>query len=215
MPSLRRLACLLLCATSGVAWAGTVYKCVDDQGAATYQDLPCAGATTKQEIRYPDRYEEAAEPAEAAVSADPPDTLQPAPSQPARPPPSDAPPRGPDFFRCTRPDGSQYTSDDGVPTPYVVDGNILVPPEYLYLPDGPAPAQAAGTPMPDGYGGNAVSVRYTWVLDRCARIPAAEACGLIRSEHEAVQARIKHAFSDTLPELTRREKVLAGKLGDC
>jgi hypothetical protein len=208
----RRIALCLLLASSHPVLARTVYKCVDDKGAATYQDVPCAGAAAKEEIRYPDRYEEAGEPAEAATATDPPDTLQPPPSppeQPARPVPS----RGPDFFRCTRPDGSQYTSDDGVPTPYVVDGSVLIPPEYLYQPDGPA--ADTGASVPEGYGGNAVPVRYTWVLDRCARIPAAEACSLLRREHESVQAKIKHAFSDTLPELTRREKVLAGKLGDC
>jgi hypothetical protein len=207
----RRFVFFLLYAASSAIWAGTVYKCVDDKGAASYQDQPCAGATATEELSYPDRYDETSDPAATAVATDPAGAVRPGPRPESRASLAEVP--GPDFYQCSRPDGTQYNSAEGTPAPYAVDGNITIPPDYLYQPGGPAPAN--GAPTPEGYGGNNLAVRYTWVQDKCRRMPAQEACSVIRSEHDAVQAKIKHAFSDTLPELTRREKLLAGKLGDC
>ena len=210
----RRIAVCLLLIASSPAVASTVYKCESDQGVVSYQDAPCVGSTQKEEISYLDTY---AEPPAAPPADDPaPPPTTPPPKPPPGAPAAAAESRGPDFYQCTRPDGTQYTSADGVATPYAVDGNVSVPAEYVYQPD--TANRPQGAPTPKDYGSNTdnkVSVRYTFVQDKCRVMAPQDACAAIRAEHAAVQSRIKHAFSDTLPELKRRESLLAGKLDDC
>jgi hypothetical protein len=215
MPMWRHLIlCLLLVAPA--VFAGTGYKCVSSSGSVSFQDKPCAGATQQQAFDYQDAPPLPDKP--PPIAAKPPE----APDEPAAPPPP-PPVAAPDFYTCYRFDGTQYYSDTGLTRPYTVPLGIIGYPQTslhqaytgpgrvgLSAPESSRPATVA----PDSPQARTAAAN-TYVQDQCYRLPAAEACAALRSEHDAVRAKAAHSFREDRPPLDAREKVLEQKLAGC
>lgn len=127
----------------------------------------------------------------------------------------------PDFYLCTRYDGSRYRSDDGR------GGGSAVPLGMLGVPDRGL-AQAYGGR--DGIGVSAPGLRpipqipaaqaplangYVWIDDACHHASATEACAYLRGELDSVQDKLKRAFSDTEPQLKRQQAALRERMRGC
>ena len=218
MSRLRALLLMLIALMPATSLAATAYKCVDAHGAVSFQDQPCRAGAKQQEIRlkeFAPPPEPPATPAESASDTyayDAPDVAPPPPPPRAEPP---------DFYLCTRYDGTRYMSDTGEP------GSALVPLGVLGVP-GRSLADAYGGP--NGIGVSAPGLRTpprvpagstpfggmsTWVDDECHRAPPHEACAYLRQSLSDVRYKLTKAFSDTTPELKRQEADILKRMHGC
>ena len=130
-------------------------------------------------------------------------------------------PPPPEFFLCTRHDGSRYASDDGR------GGRSAVPLGMLGVPERSL-AQAYGGR--NGIGVSAPGVRpipeipaaqaplagaYVWIDDACHRATAREACAYLRGELDRVQDQLKRAFSDTEAQFKQQQLTLRERMRGC
>lgn len=209
------IAALLITVAITHAGAATVYRCAGSNGAVGFQDRACHAGQIQQIMHLPDASPEPAPlvaPAQAVVPE-----LQPT-AAPAVIAPSIA---APDFFLCTRHDGSRYVSEDGR------HGSSAVPIAMLGLPDSDL-AQAYGGR--NGIGVSAPGLRpipqipsaqaplaggYVWIDDVCHHAAAQEACRYLRGELDSVQDKLKRAFSDTDAQLKQQQGKLRERLRGC
>jgi hypothetical protein len=219
MRPLRAALLLITLAGSHALHAATVYKCVDAKGAIAFQDRPCASSTRQSTMLLPDVPPPPPPPDEPADvesdSASPPAIAQ-APAEPDLPA---IPP--PDFFLCTRYDGTRYMSDTGE------GGSALVPLGVLGVP---------GRGLADAYGGsNGIGVSApglrtiprvpagrtpfggmsTWIYDECHLASPPEACAYLRSALDDVTSKLRRAFSDTQAQLKEQQAQLQERMRGC
>lgn len=206
------LALILLLATPG-AFAAEAFKCTAADGAVSFQDRPCQGASRQQRLQLPE-YAPSPPAPDAVVETKPAESPAPrAPAAPREPPPS--------FFLCTRHDGSRYLSDSGVGDRYAVPYGML-------SGSGRGLAQAYGGR--DGIGVSAPGLRaiptipadqapfatsYVDVQDECHRAPPQEACAWLRDELDRVRGQLRRAFSDTQAQLEQQERELRARQRGC
>lgn len=207
----------LLFAAPLAASAAEAFKCVAADGSIAFQDRPCAGGTRQQRLQLPEYAPPPAPEADAAVAE-----AKPPPAEPAVRPPPPAPREAPpDFFLCTRYDGSRYSSDSGIGARYAVPYGML---------GGSGRGLAQNYGGRDGIGVSAPGLRkiptlpaaeapfatgYVEVEDECHRASPQEACAYLRAELDGVSDKLKRAFSDTQAELERQERQLRERLRGC
>ena len=195
--------------------AASVYQCVDSRGAIGFQDQPCARGQAEHVIDLPN-------PATAPVAVAPRVDAVDTPPQMTPPSPVAAPMIAPpDFFLCTRHDGSRYTNVDGR------GGSTAVPVGALGMPERDLASAYGGR---GGIGISAPGVRpipqiparnaplaggYVWIDDECQHAGAQEACAFLRSELSNVQDQLKRAFSDTEAQLKQRQSALRDRMRGC
>jgi hypothetical protein len=215
MRTLRALVFLLALSSAVTLHAATVYKCVDPKGAISFQDRPCAANTRQQTIAMPDPPPppppESVAPAEEPIS--PVAELEPPQPLPAHPPPQ--------FYLCTRYDGTRYISDTGEP------GSALVPLGVLGVPgrslaDAYSPQNSIGVSAPGLRQIPHVPMRgvpfggmSTWIDDECHDAAPREACAYLRQSLNDVRYQLTKAFSDTTPELKRQEADILERMRGC
>ncbi|HET6546684.1 MAG TPA: DUF4124 domain-containing protein [Rhodanobacteraceae bacterium] len=208
----------MLLSSVAPSFAASVFKCTDAQGRVAFQDRPCRTGQTQQRMHLP------AVPAPAAAaSAREPTTPAPtpAPATAALPAPLPARIPPPDFYLCTRYDGSRYASDSGTP------GRVAVPLGVLGIP-GRSLAQAyggrdsIGVSAPElGMQGHVPAARvpfgggYTWIADECHHADPAEACTWLRHQLDDTETRLRHAFSDEEAGLEQKDRTLRERLRGC
>jgi hypothetical protein len=209
----RALAFLLALTSAGATHAATVYKCTDAKGAISFQDRPCAGAAQQQTIAMPDP------PPPPPVSAAPP-PAEPIAQEIEAPQPAPAHPP-PQFYLCTRYDGSRYISDTGE------GGSALVPLGVMGVPgrslsDAYSPQNSIGVSAPGLRQIPHVPMRSvpfggmsTWVDDECHDASPQEACTYLRNALNDVRYKLTKAFSDTTPELRRQEADILERMRGC
>jgi len=198
--------------------AATAYKCIDAKGAIAFQDHPCASGTRQTKMRLPDAAPVSPVPpsdaSDASVAPAPADAQIPSPTMlPAIPPPN--------FYLCTRYDGSRYISDTGE------GGSALVPLGVLGVPgrtlsDAYSPQNSIGVSAPGlrqiphvparsvPFGGMS-----TWIDDECYAASPREACTYLKQSLDDVRYKLRKAFSDTTPELKRQEADILERMRGC
>jgi hypothetical protein len=206
---------LALVATGSCASAASVFRCTAVDGTVGFQDRPCGQNQTQRVIELPDDPPPPTA-ATAPVVADAPAVridLPAAPAAAALPPP--------DFFLCTRYDGSRYLSEDGTGSRSAVPYGMLA---------------GSGRSLADAYGGNGgigvstpglrptptipsthmpLAGAYVWIDDECHPAGPAEACAWLRSRLDEVGYKLKRAFSDTAPQLMQEQARLRERLSGC
>jgi len=215
MRMLCAFAFLLALTGAGAAHAATVYKCTSTKGAVSFQDRPCTANARQQTIAMPDPPPSpppSAEPLPEEPIA-PVAELEPPPPLPAIPPPQ--------FFLCTRYDGTRYISDTGE------GGSALVPLGVLGVPgrslsDAYSPQNSIGVSAPGLRQIPHVSARSvpfggmsTWVDDECHDASPQEACTNLRNALKDVRYKLTKAFSDTTPDLKRQEADILERMRGC
>ncbi|HEY6894767.1 MAG TPA: DUF4124 domain-containing protein [Rhodanobacteraceae bacterium] len=216
MRTLRALAFLLALTGAGAAHGATVYKCTGAKGAVSFQDRPCTANARQQTIAMPDPPPPPPPPPVAPLPEEPLEPvaeLEPPPPLPTIPPPQ--------FFLCTRYDGTRYISDTGE------GGSALVPLGVLGVPgrslaDAYSPQNSIGVSAPGlrqiphvpargvPFGGMS-----TWVDDECHDASPQEACAYLRNALKDVRYKLTKAFSDTTPELKRQEADILERMRGC
>jgi hypothetical protein len=213
------LSCLAVLVAAARVGATDVYRCAGAHGVS-FQDRPCAG-TQKQSIVHLADAPAAPAPNPDAVpeTAPMPDTAAPPEPAPAAAPAARAP--APDFFLCTRYDGSRYPSDTGV-------GSRSAVPYGMLGGSGQSLAEAYGGR--NGIGVSAPGLRhvptlpaeqsplagaYVWVDDECHHADPPEACAYLRGRLDDVTDRLKRAFSDTEAQLKQEQASLRERLRGC
>jgi hypothetical protein len=202
---------LMTLASGNALHAATAYKCVDAKGAIAFQDHPCASGTRQSTMRLPDSLP-APPPAPASDDASDADS-EPEPEVAQIPPPN--------FYLCTRYDGTRYMSDTGE------GGSALVPLGVLGVPSrGLADAYGG----PNGIGVSAPGLRTiprvpagstpfggmsTWIYDECHPASPPEACAYLRSSLDDVTSKLRRAFSDTQAELKQQQAELQQRMRGC
>jgi len=215
MARMRITLALIVLVAAAPAEAVTVYKCVDAKGAVSFQDRPCAANTRQQTIAMPDPPPPppapVAPPAQEPVAADA--DVEPPQPLPAHPPPQ--------FYLCTRYDGTRYISDTGE------GGSALVPLGVLGVPgrslsDAYSPQNSIGVSAPGLRQIPHVPMRNapfggmsTWVDDDCHDAAPREACDYLRNALNDVRYKLTKAFSDTTPELKRQEADILERMRGC
>ncbi len=208
-------AALLVAIATGRTQAASVYRCVGADGAVSFQDQACRAGQAQRVVHLADA-PPASAPAVASADAVVPDTdattapIVVAPTIPA-----------PDFFLCTRHDGSRYVSEDGR------HGSSAVPISMLGLPESDLAQVYGGR---NGIGVSAPGLRpipqipvaqapfaggYLWVDDACHHASAQEACAYLRGELNAVQDQLQRAFSDTEAQLKQQQDMLRERMRGC
>ena len=201
-----------------LAPAGTGYKCVDANGAVSFQDRPCPVGARAEAFHYrtgataPDAAAAAASTAEATATA--PAMEAPAAALPARP--------APEFYLCVRPDGERYYSEDGAGPPYAMPLGVLgYPPSGIDRAYGnrgrlgisaselSRPPVAAPGPRGD------LAASYVMVQDDCRRLDADAACTALRGEVDTLQAKLRRSFQEDRPPLQARLRRLTERLSGC
>ena len=206
------LALIPVCPCVGAA---SVWRCTAGDGTVGFQDRPCGHGRTQHVVELPD---DPPPPPAAAVAPAVADTAAPV-ELPAAP--AVAAPPAPDFFLCTRYDGSRYLSEDGIGSRSAVPYGMLA---------------GSGLGLAEAYGGNhgigvsAPGLRpiptipsaqmplagaYVWIDDECHRAGPAEACGWLRGRLDEVGHKLKRAFSDTAPQLRQEQASLRERLRGC
>lgn len=196
----------------------SVYRCVGVDGSVSFQDQTCRPGQAQHVVHLPDAPIGA--PAAAPV-ATPADDAAPPSDAAAVSTATVAPTPAPEFFLCTRHDGSRYASDDGR------GGRSAVPLGMLGVPERSL-AQAYGGR--NGIGVSAPGVRpipgipaaqaplagaYVWIDDACHRATAREACAYLRGELDRVQDQLKRAFSDTEAQFKQQQLTLRERMRGC
>lgn len=218
MQGMRGILCLVLLATGACAEAANVYRCTARDGSVGFQDRPCADDQAQQKLALPD---DPPPPAQTDAATGPlavDDAPIIAPPTTVAPPVADAPP---DFFLCTRYDGSRYLSEAGVGSRSAVPYGMLA---------------GSGRSLADAYGGNdgigvsapglrpipsipaaqmPLASAYVWVDDECHHAAPREACAYLRDQSDEVARKLKRAFSDTAPQLKQEQVDLRERLRGC
>lgn len=210
------LAGLLIFAAHEPAVAVDVYRCANAHGVS-FQDKPCTAAQQQSIVHLADTPVPAPDLPIAPADADAPAAA------PASIPATGAAPRAPapDFFLCTRYDGSRYLSDDGIGSRQAVPFGML---------------GGSGQSLAEAYGGrNGIGVSapglrqiptlpadqsplagaYVWVEDQCRHADPPEACAYLRGQFDDVAQRLKRAFSDTEAQLKQEQSSLRERLRGC
>jgi hypothetical protein len=178
-----------------------VHKCVGPDGRVAFQDGPCAQGDSSTLVRLPDDPGADVVP-EPGIEAPPPAVkLPPKRAHPIPP----AAPSVPAASICVREDGSRYLSGSGR------GERRAVPLGMLGIPSG-TPATAYGGR--DGIGVSAPGLReiphdrslhgtsgalFVWVEDPCRIESGNELCSFYAERVDAVQRRLRLAFSDEAP----------------
>jgi hypothetical protein len=215
MRTLCALAFLLALTSTGALHATTVYKCTDAKGAVSFQDRPCVANARQQTVTMPDPPPPPPPPAAppAVPREEPLAQIEPQEPVPTTPPPQ--------FYLCTRYDGTRYISDTGE------GGSALVPLGVLGVPgrslsDAYSPQNSIGVSAPGlrqiphvpargvPFGGMS-----TWVDDECHDASPQEACTYLRNALKDVRYKLTKAFSDTTPELKRQEADILERMRGC
>ncbi|KIQ95951.1 hypothetical protein TI01_2541 [Lysobacter sp. A03] len=151
----------------------TIYRCTDAQGRLSLRDSPCRrgehqetrGMQRPQDPPPPPPGMAAAPPTSVVVSREP--ESAPAPTRAAPPP----------VYRCTTPDGEQYTSDSPEGNPrwvplWTLGYPVIIGPGYGHPPGyyPPPPVRpAGGSGYPTGSGPNAADGRPRFKFDSVGR----------------------------------------------
>jgi hypothetical protein len=220
MRPIRAALFLTSLAFGGTVHAATAYKCVDARGAISFQDQPCRTGQKQKAIRLPD----SAPAAETAATAPPPMPAAQPPPQPVPPIPAPAsvpqiPP--PEFYLCTRADGSTYLSEDGQGSSMAVPLGIMGIPNRS-LADAYSGPNSIGVSAPGMRNIPSVPARavpfggmYTWVYDECHFAQPREACAYLRAQLDDVGEKLRRAFSDTTPQLKQQQADLRERMRGC
>ena len=198
------LGLAVLVAGPAPLWALEVHKCVGADGRVAFQDRPCAEGETSTLVRLPDdphagsmREAEVEAPPAAAAAEPPPPREDPAPPVPSVPAAS----------ICVREDGSRYLSENGR------GERRAVPLGMLGIPSGTLADAYDGH---DGIGVSAPGLReipheraargspgalYIWVEDPCRLQSGSALCAFYAERIDAVQRRLRLAFSDEAPAI--------------
>lgn len=209
-------AVLLVAVATGRTGAANVYRCVGADGAVSFQDQACRSGQIQRVVHLRDA-PSAPGPVAVPPGANAPDmdaaaapTTVAAPTTPA-----------PDFFLCTRQDGSRYVSEDGR------RGSSAVPISMLGLPESDLAQVYGGR---NGIGVSAPGLRpipqipamqapfaggYMWVDDACHHASAQEACAYLRGELDVAQDKLRRAFSDTEAQLKQQQRMLRERMRGC
>ena len=198
------LTCLaVLLAGSAPLRALEVRKCVGPDGRVAFQDGPCAQGESSSLVRLPDD-PHADVVREPEVEAPPPPTKPPAINADPMPP-ADSP--VPAQSICVREDGSRYLSESGR------GERRAVPLGMLGIPSGTLADAYGGR---DGIGVSAPGLReiphdrsshgspgalYVWVEDPCRLESGNALCSFYAERIDAVQRRLRLAFSDEAPAI--------------
>ena len=212
---MRGILCLILLATGVCTEAADVYRCTAHDGSVGFQDRPCADNQTQHTLKLADDPPPPVAPADPvtiddATAANPAVVVAPMPAYPP-----------PDFFLCTRYDGSRYLSEDGI-------GSRSAVPYGMLAGSGRSLADAYGGK--DGIGVSAPGLRpvpsipaghmplagaYVWIDDECHHAAPGEACAYLREQFDQVSRKLKRAFSDTAPQLRQEQASLRERLRGC
>lgn len=217
----QRLLLFFVLAATAPAYAGTVYKCTNAQGAVAYQDRPCANGDQEKQLQV--ETTETPKPDAAPVDAPPPAVAEAPPPPP--PPPRPAKPLPP-LWICTRPeDGKQYVNTSGVVQPRLVPLGVLgVPGKSLsqtYGPGGGAGVSAPELSKPQiakpgsTTPGDALAGQYTQVQDECVQATPSQTCDYLRTESDRIHEKLRRAFKDVRAELEPRANELEDQLNSC
>lgn len=201
---------LLILAAPGAAEDLTVYRCTDGDGHVSLRDTPCPAGLREEAIdmQRPDD----PHPTPAVIASEP----RPTPSTPpvqtrvviveaSRP-----------LYQCTTPDGDRYTADnaDGNPR-WVPLWTLGYPAIWPRNPLGDRVGAPRPEPPSDGPGPPElppiVGIAYTpgaWVRDHCVRLPAADACEVLRAEQRALRKEWFNAMPSRRAEVTAEERAL-------
>jgi hypothetical protein len=210
---------LIAFACSPALHAATVYKCVGAKGAIAFQDHPCTSSARQTTLHLPD--EAPAPPPAPAIEEPQFETEAEAPiaQAPVAPQPPANP--APDFYLCTRYDGTRYMSDTGE------GGSALVPLGVLGVPgrslaDAYSPQNSIGVSAPGlrqiprvPAGSVPFGGMSTWIYDECHQAAPREACTYLRQSLDDVRYKLTKAFSDTTPELKRQETDILARMRGC
>jgi hypothetical protein len=215
---MRGILCLILLATSVCVEAANVYRCTARDGSVGFQDRPCSDDQTQHQLELPDDPPLPARPDAASDPIAVDDASINVPLATVAPPAAYPPP---DFFLCTRYDGSRYLSEDGIGSRSAVPYGMLA---------------GSGRSLADAYGGNGgigvsapglrtapsipaaempLANTYVWVDDECHHAEPREACAYLRDQSDAVSRKLKRAFSDTAPQLRQEQVDLRERLRGC
>lgn len=203
---------LLLALVAPHAQGADAYKCVGADGSIGFQDRPCSASARQQRLRLPDVPPASPSATDAATSTAPPSAPL---AQPASPAPR-VPPPG--FFLCTRHDGSRYRSDSGVGGTSWVPFEAIAPNRDLasvYGGRNGAGISAPGMSHPPSVGSAVGGVAYVQFDEPCHRASPQEACAYLGRELDAVQDKLKRAFSDTEAQLKRDAQALREDMRGC
>jgi len=205
-------------AIGSAAHAATAYKCVDAKGAISFQDRPCRSGEKQQSIPLPD----SAPAPEATAMPPPPSAVPPpipVPPEPAPAPVPQIPP--PEFYLCTRADGSTYLSEDGQGSSMAVPLGVMGIPNRS-LADAYSGPNSIGVSAPGMRNIPRVPARsvpfgggYTWIYDECHFAEPPEACGYLRAQLNDVGEKLRRAFSDTTPQLKQQQTELRDRMRGC
>ncbi len=212
------VAGLLVLVAGGRAHVASVYRCIGTDGSVSFQDQTCRSGQAPHVVHLPDAA--TGSPATASVATPADDAASPsdAVAVPTAVSPRTPPP---DFFLCTRHDGSLYASDDGR------GGRSAVPLGMLGVPERSL-AQAYGGR--NGIGVAAPGLRpipeipaaqvplaggYVWIDDACHHATAQEAYAYLRGELDGVEDQLKRAFSDTEAQLKQQQAALRERMRGC
>ena len=188
----------------GTAHAGNVYKCINPQGAVTFQDQPCRAGDSETAIHIATP---PPAPAPPAANSDEATAIEPPPT----PSPAAAIAQGqkvlPPLWLCTRPeDGTHFFSHDGATPPRMVPAGILgLPSKPLtsaYGPGGIGVSAPGVRRIPvDASPQAAAAGAYVAVQDQCDRASPEQTCDYLREQYDQVHAKLRRAFKDEQAEL--------------
>ncbi len=208
---MRILASLALCLIPAVvasAAATLVYRCVDASGHLAFQQNPCPRGSRQTILNLPSPPPAVPAPSLPAAHVTPSPRLRPAkPLQPL-----------PVMYRCINAtNGRPYISSIGTPQPYLAPLGILgEPPLPLAKAYGPGGIgiSAPGVGQPP-HVASRIAGYYSWVRDRCKRLPRAEVCEHLRTSLDALESRISQTFQFDRPPLERQAMTLRAQLQGC
>jgi hypothetical protein len=216
---LAALAVLAALATAGTS-AAPVYRC-SAGGRLAFQDHPCAAGEDQRivTLRPAPAAGAPASPAAPAALQDATPAAVPSTAPVANAPPPPAPP--PDFFLCTRYDGSRYASDTGigsrVAVPYAMIGDAGLGLAQAYGGRNGIGVSAPGLRTPPRIPASRAPLAgaYVEVHDECHRAQPDEACAWLRAQLDDVERALPRAFSDTRPGLEQRRSALQARASGC
>ncbi len=202
-----------------------VYRCVDERGRVALRDSPC-DTGQRQEVRTMLRPVDGAPPAPAPTATPGPATRAPAPQVVVV--------RAPvPMYRCTRPDGTDYTSDSSEGNPRWVPlwtmGYGYGPPRRPSGPRVDVGVERGGNgvtgrvdidhrvgPRRPPHGGYAYGPAGTWIRDACRPMPQAEVCSVIGERRDVIRRRFFNAQPTERDQLRREETAINARLAqDC
>lgn len=197
-----------------VAAAVTVYKCVAQDGAVTYQDKPCRAGQQQSTMELSDA--PIVTPAPAPATSIPAAAASSSPAQQEAPPP----PPLPTMYACTSYDGEKKYLSDTLPAPYPVPLGALgyTTPSLDQAYGGrnrlglSAPEEAR---KPTIGRGPLIANAQVMVRDHCAPAPRSQVCAELRRRYDANHEKLRMAFPSEKAPLQQREDALNTQLKGC